>query len=187
MESIAIKGWNVTDEHGTNLLELRRETANDALAARTSHKHKHLPALDGVRGVAVLMVFLVHYGGGAKSSNFLLHIIGVSVQAGWSGVTFFFILSGFLISGILLDTKESPNYFKNFYARRVLRIWPLYYCLLAFMFVVLPHASASQGVAIFAKSSPWWAYPFFLQNFLLPLSTDAAGPLGVTWSLAIEE
>ncbi len=103
------------------------------------------------------------------------------------GVDLFFVLSGFLISGILLDTKESPNYFKNFYARRVLRIWPLYYCLLAFMFVVLPHVSASEGVTIFAKSSPWWAYPFFLQNFLLPLSTDASGPLGVTWSLAIEE
>ena len=103
------------------------------------------------------------------------------------GVDLFFVLSGFLISGILLDTKETPNYFKNFYARRVLRIWPLYYCLLALMFVVLPRVSAAQGVAIFAKSSPWWAYPLFMQNFLLPLSTDAAGPLGVTWSLAIEE
>jgi peptidoglycan/LPS O-acetylase OafA/YrhL len=142
-----------------------------------------IPQLDALRGIAILLVIAhnatLHYG-----TTSYLHPL---FDRGWMGVDLFFVLSGFLISGILLDTKESPNYFKNFYARRVLRIWPLYYCLLAFMFVVLPHASASQGVAIFAKSSPWWAYPFFLQNFLLPLSTDAAGPLGVTWSLAIEE
>jgi peptidoglycan/LPS O-acetylase OafA/YrhL len=142
-----------------------------------------IPQLDALRGIAILLVIAhnatLHYG-----TTSYLHPL---FDRGWMGVDLFFVLSGFLISGILLDTKESPNYFKNFYARRVLRIWPLYYCLLAFMFVVLPHASASQGVAIFAKSSPWWAYPLFLQNFLLPLSTDAAGPLGVTWSLAIEE
>jgi peptidoglycan/LPS O-acetylase OafA/YrhL len=142
-----------------------------------------IPQLDALRGIAILLVIAhnatLHYG-----TTSYLHPL---FDRGWMGVDLFFVLSGFLISGILLDTKESPNYFKNFYARRVLRIWPLYYCLLAFMFVVLPHASASQGAVIFAKSSPWWAYPFFLQNFLLPLSTDAAGPLGVTWSLAIEE
>jgi peptidoglycan/LPS O-acetylase OafA/YrhL len=142
-----------------------------------------IPQLDALRGIAILLVIAhnasLHYG-----TTSYLHPL---LDRGWMGVDLFFVLSGFLISGILLDTKESPNYFRNFYARRVLRIWPLYYCLLAFMFVVLPHVSAAQGVAIFAKSSPWWAYPFFLQNFLLPLSTDAAGPLGVTWSLAIEE
>ena len=142
-----------------------------------------IPQLDALRGIAILLVIAhnatLHYG----TASYLHPLL----DRGWMGVDLFFVLSGFLISGILLDTKESPNYLKNFYARRVLRIWPLYYCLLGFMFVVLPHVSASEGVAIFAKSSPWWAYPFFLQNFLLPLSTDASGPLGVTWSLAIEE
>jgi peptidoglycan/LPS O-acetylase OafA/YrhL len=142
-----------------------------------------IPQLDALRGIAILLVIAhnttLHYG-----TISYLHPL---FDRGWMGVDLFFVLSGFLISGILLDSKESPGYFKNFYARRILRIWPLYYCLLAFMFVLLPYVSASQGVAIFAKSSPWWAYPFFLQNFLLPLSTDAAGPLGVTWSLAIEE
>ena len=142
-----------------------------------------IPQLDALRGIAILLVIAhnatLHYG----TASYLHPLF----DRGWMGVDLFFVLSGFLISGILLDTRESPNYFKNFYARRVLRIWPLYYCLLAFMFVVLPRVSASEGVAIFAKSSPWWAYPLFLQNFLLPLSTDAAGPLGVTWSLAIEE
>jgi peptidoglycan/LPS O-acetylase OafA/YrhL len=142
-----------------------------------------IPQLDALRGIAILLVIAhnatLHYG-----TTSYLHPL---FDRGWMGVDLFFVLSGFLISGILLDTKETPNYFKNFYARRVLRIWPLYYCLLALMFVVLPRVSAAQGVAIFAKSSPWWAYPLFMQNFLLPLSTDAAGPLGVTWSLAIEE
>ncbi|HEY2822504.1 MAG TPA: acyltransferase [Candidatus Acidoferrum sp.] len=142
-----------------------------------------IPQLDALRGIAILLVIAhnatLHYG-----TTSYLHPL---FDRGWMGVDLFFVLSGFLISGILLDTKESPNYFKNFYARRILRIWPLYYCLLAFMFLVLPRVSAAEGVTIFAKSSPWWAYPLFLQNFLLPLSTDAAGPLGVTWSLAIEE
>jgi peptidoglycan/LPS O-acetylase OafA/YrhL len=142
-----------------------------------------IPQLDALRGIAILLVIAhnatLHYG----TASYLHPLL----DRGWMGVDLFFVLSGFLISGILLDTKESPNYFKNFYARRILRIWPLYYCLLAFMFLVLPRVSAAEGVTIFAKSSPWWAYPLFLQNFLLPLSTDAAGPLGVTWSLAIEE
>jgi peptidoglycan/LPS O-acetylase OafA/YrhL len=142
-----------------------------------------IPQLDALRGIAILLVIAhnatLHYG----TASYLRPLF----DRAWMGVDLFFVLSGFLISGILLDTKETPNYFKNFYARRVLRIWPLYYCLLALMFVVLPRVSAAQGVTIFAKSSPWWAYPLFMQNFLLPLSTDAAGPLGVTWSLAIEE
>jgi peptidoglycan/LPS O-acetylase OafA/YrhL len=103
------------------------------------------------------------------------------------GVDLFFVLSGFLITGILLDTKESDGYFKNFYARRCLRIWPLYYSLLIFMFVIVPHLRPSDAHAIFERSSPWWAYPFFLQNFLVAIPARAAGALGVTWSLAIEE
>ena len=103
------------------------------------------------------------------------------------GVDLFFVLSGFLITGILVETKQSKGYFKNFYVRRCLRIWPLYYSLLFFMFVFLPFLRPSEAHLIFEKSSPWWAFPLFLQNFLIPISTNAAGPLSVTWSLAIEE
>ena len=104
-----------------------------------------------------------------------------------NGSRSFFVLSGFLITGILVDTKRSEGYFKNFYARRCLRIWPLYYSVLFFMFVVVPLLSPSVGSIVVARSSPWWAYPFFLQNFLVYHSASAAGPLGVTWSVAIEE
>jgi peptidoglycan/LPS O-acetylase OafA/YrhL len=175
----------VKNEHAANLLELRRETANDALATRTSNKHKHLPALDGVRGVAVLMVFLVHYGGGAKSSNFLLHTIGVSVQAGWSGVTLFFILSGFLISGIIWDVRKEQHYWRNFYMRRTLRIFPLYYASLLLVFIT----AVVAGRGLFSLTHIY-VYALYIQNLPLPFGAGNLGsPLELShfWSLAVEE
>jgi peptidoglycan/LPS O-acetylase OafA/YrhL len=143
---------------------------------------KKIPQLDAVRGLAVLLV-LIHNTDIYPS----LHL-GLIVNNGWMGVDLFFVLSGFLITGILLDTKQSAGYFTNFYARRCLRIWPLYYSLLLFMFVIVPILRPTEGHAVFeARSSPWWAFPVFLQNFLLPIPTMATGALGVTWSLAVEE
>jgi peptidoglycan/LPS O-acetylase OafA/YrhL len=143
---------------------------------------KKIPQLDAVRGLAVLLV-LLHNTDRYPS----LHLRLIS-DNGWMGVDLFFVLSGFLITGILLDTKQSEGYFRNFYARRCLRIWPLYYSLLLFMFVLVPLLRPSEGHAVFeARSSPWWAYPIFLQNFLIPIPTMATGALGVTWSLAVEE
>jgi peptidoglycan/LPS O-acetylase OafA/YrhL len=138
--------------------------------------------LDGLRGLAILLVIFHN-----ESTEYPLLYIDRIFANGWMGVDLFFVLSGFLITGILLDTKHSDGYFKNFYARRCLRIWPLYYSLLFFMFVVVPFLRPSEGHIVFARSSPWWAYPLYLQNFLVPIPAGAAGPLGVTWSLAIEE
>jgi peptidoglycan/LPS O-acetylase OafA/YrhL len=143
---------------------------------------KRIPQLDAVRGIAVLLV-LLHNTDVYPS----LHL-GLIAGNGWMGVDLFFVLSGFLITGILLDTKQTERYFQNFYARRCLRIWPLYYSALLFMFVIVPLLRPSEAHAIFAaRSSPWWAYPLFLQNFLIPVPTSATGLLGVTWSLAVEE
>src|SRR3989442_3323272 len=141
-----------------------------------------IPQLDAVRGVAILLVIL-HNTSGKSPALHLQPLFG----NGWMGVDLFFVLSGLLITGILADTKQSQGYFKNFYARRCLRIWPLYYSLILFIFVLVPFLRPSQAPAVFDRSSPWWAYPFFLQNFLIPLPTMATGPLAVTWSLAIEE
>lgn len=143
---------------------------------------KKIPQLNAVRGLAVLLV-LLHNTDRYPS----LHLQLISAN-GWMGVDLFFVLSGFLITGILVDTKESDGYFKNFYARRCLRIWPLYYSALLFMFVIVPLLRPSEAHIVFeARSAPWWAYPLFLQNFLVPIPTMATGLLGVTWSLAVEE
>jgi peptidoglycan/LPS O-acetylase OafA/YrhL len=143
---------------------------------------KQIPQLDAIRGLAIALVILHN-----QSSVFpSLHLERLFAN-GWMGVDLFFVLSGFLITGILIDTRQSEGYFKNFYARRFLRIWPLYYSLIAFMFVIVPLLGPSEARTVFEKSSPWWAYPLFLQNFLVPNPTNAAGPLAVTWSLAIEE
>ena len=143
---------------------------------------KKIPQLDAVRGLAVLLVLLHNTD---KYPSLHLHLIS---DNGWMGVDLFFVLSGFLITEILLDAKESQGYFKNFYARRCLRIWPLYYSALLLMFVIVPFLRPSEAHTIFEpRSSPWWAYPNFLQNFLVPIPTMATGLLGVTWSLAVEE
>jgi peptidoglycan/LPS O-acetylase OafA/YrhL len=143
---------------------------------------RNIPQLDAVRGIAIILVLMVNTSEKYPSLH-LLPIFG----NGWMGVDLFFVLSGFLITGILLDSKNSKDYFKNFYARRSLRILPLYYSVLIFMFVIVPFVRPSEAHQIFERSSPWWAYPLFLQNFLITFSPLAVGPLGVTWSLAIEE
>lgn len=141
---------------------------------------KRVPQLDSVRGLAVLIVLL--------HNTDKYHYTGFLAQYGWMGVDLFFVLSGFLITGILLDTKETNGYFRKFYARRCLRIWPLYYCALLFMFVVVPLVRPSEALRIFEpRSMPWWAYLVYLQNFIVPSITKATGLLGVTWSLAVEE
>jgi peptidoglycan/LPS O-acetylase OafA/YrhL len=143
---------------------------------------QRIPQLDAVRGLAILLVVMHNI-----SLKYPLFYSQQLFSNGWMGVDLFFVLSGFLITGILVDTKRSQGYLKNFYVRRCLRIWPLYYSLIFFMFVIVRFLSASEFRTVMQQSSPWWAFPLFLQNFLIPISTNAAGPLGVTWSLAIEE
>ena len=146
---------------------------------------KHLAALDGVRGLAVLIVVLYHTGGGAQSSNLPLRIAGNILKAGWSGVTLFFLLSGFLITGILWDSKGTAHWWRNFYARRILRISPLYYGSLLLVVVV-----AWLGHTGRAGMAGLWIYALYLQN--LPWIADPGAntrPLMMThvWSLAVEE
>ena len=142
---------------------------------------KHIPQLDVLRGAAVLAVMLYH----AADLGPALHLRPL-VHLGYTGVDLFFVLSGFLITGILVQSKDGPGYFKSFYARRALRIWPLYYALLFFTFAMLPLLRPSLGGAIFERSHPWQSFPFFLQN-LMANGQGAFDTVRVTWSLAIEE
>ena len=143
---------------------------------------KRLPQLDGIRGIAILVVIFHN-----ETGKYPVLSLDRVFTNGWMGVDLFFVLSGLLITGILLDTKESSGYFQNFYARRCLRIWPLYYVCLLLMFGIMPLLFPAQGKLVFERSSPWWAFPLYFQNFLLPQPEGALGLLGVTWSLAIEE
>src|SRR4051812_24937304 len=104
------------------------------IARRTAH----YPALDGLRGVAVLMVLMHHFIRGYWTPGPIHAFLDTFTIFMWSGVDLFFVLSGFLITGILVDAKGKPRYFRTFYARRVLRIFPLYYAALFLLLVVLP-------------------------------------------------
>jgi peptidoglycan/LPS O-acetylase OafA/YrhL len=109
-----------------------------------------------------------------------------------AGVDLFFVLSGFLIVGILLDHREAKNYFQVFWARRILRIFPVYFLLLATYLVALAvHTNLSSPaleVWLFKDTLPAWSYALFIQNYFMAFENHTGSYwIGVTWSLAIEE
>jgi peptidoglycan/LPS O-acetylase OafA/YrhL len=147
---------------------------------------KHVPALDGLRGIAVMLVVLCH-AALIKQGPVADRAVGAAMRLGWSGVDLFFVLSGFLITGILLASKGQPNYLRNFYARRTVRIFPLYYAVLAFTFFILPlfPRGFSELFGTVQDQSLYWLY---LSNFAKFLHNGwEHSILSVTWSLAIEE
>ncbi len=146
------------------------------------------PALDGLRAIAFLMVFLQHY---------------MSLPWGWTGVNIFFVLSGFLITGILFDSRDRPHRASNFYLRRTLRIFPLYYAIFLALLLAWP-------IFHWHWTWSWLAWPLYLGNFLRfvsPLSAVQGAPqalaadaqlhgdlfanttfyMGHFWSLCVEE
>ena len=145
----------------------------------------HYAALDGVRGLAILLVLMHNLNPGVPVLYFVGKLQSVVSNAGWVGVQLFFVLSGFLITGLLLDSQRAANYYTSFFTRRVLRIFPLYYGVLLFMFVVLPAVGLQPGtVARTAQHQVWlWTY---LSNWAGPLGYGVHG-FAHFWSLAIEE
>ncbi|MFN2492292.1 MAG: acyltransferase family protein [Pyrinomonadaceae bacterium] len=159
----------------------------------SSSSSGRVPTLDGFRGMATLMVLVVHLTVIRPVGGFETWFVNAS-HAGMHAIDLFFVLSGFLITGILLDSKGEAHFLRNFYARRALRILPLYYLLVAFNFLVipaiLPHLPPSINIHnrfdIVVSDWPW--YVFYLSNFLIArVPTSRLGILDVTWSLAIEE
>lgn len=147
----------------------------------------HTPALDGVRGIAIVLVLLHHFtvfDPRTRADAWL----SFSTLLGWSGVDLFFVLSGFLITGILLDARGSDRYFSSFYARRILRIFPLYYLIVALSFIVLPLFPRWHQLLVGSGDIAQWPYWTYLVNFAIADRNDFQhGVLDVAWSLAIEE
>jgi peptidoglycan/LPS O-acetylase OafA/YrhL len=136
-------------------------------------QRKHIPQLDGMRGLAILLVLLAHSAAVFTGVPFFKWIDGY----GSLGVQLFFVLSGFLITRILLDTKDTPNFFRNFFSRRALRIYPLYYALL--LLVIFSGVVHQHGLH-------WWPYALYLSNLVYGRQPEPS-PLAPVWSLAVEE
>lgn len=166
------------------------------------HTDRRVPELDGLRGIAIALVVLFHClyyapGPSYRPGN-LIHVLYLwferVIAVGWTGVDLFFVLSGFLIGGILLDARDSRRYYRTFYLRRFFRIIPVYYAwIIAYVTIEafagtflrnhIDHASRSLGLG------PLLAQFLFLQNFGILNSYGAIGSrwFGPTWSLAVEE
>ena len=117
----------------------------------------HLPALGGLRGLAIVMLLLYH----CYPS---LYKVGTGI--GWVGVDLFFVLFGFLITGMLLETKEQPGYFQKFFAWQILRIFPLYYLFLVVFFLLLPLVPSAVWITQyhFLYENQWW-YWLYIPNW----------------------
>jgi peptidoglycan/LPS O-acetylase OafA/YrhL len=154
---------------------------------------EHVPALDGVRGIAVSAVLALHFGVAADLPNRFPSSLSTWVErvlyAGWAGVDLFFVLSGFLITSILLVSKDRPQYFRRFYGRRILRIFPLYYTALILALVVLPRvAKNGWGLVHEGESGDIWLWTYTLNiGLALGLISNAIASLSHFWTLAIEE
>lgn len=136
-----------------------------------------MPELDALRGVAILGVIFLHgfywqYSGLHFSR--LQRLLLAATKPGWLGVNLFFVLSGFLISGILLDSRDRPDYYRRFYARRARRILPAYYLLLIGLAALRQSSAAYLGLS-----------SIYLAN--VTVLFGVANDYGPLWSLAVEE
>lgn len=134
--------------------------------------------LDGFRATAVLMVLVMHlfYGWPTPALSRIPGAVGAFISRGWLGVDLFFVLSGFLITGILLDSKEGKRYFRNFYTRRILRIVPLYLVCILLMYFCYRAKGAYFRLSL-----------VYLANFAYFFKVAVPHGPSVFWSLAIEE
>jgi peptidoglycan/LPS O-acetylase OafA/YrhL len=153
---------------------------------------RRIPELDGLRGLAIGTVVFAHYLWFAFMAHpsDLMGTVFASTRPLWSAVDLFFVLSGFLIGGNLLDARDSANYFSTFYIRRFCRVLPVYFLFLGaaaatYRFVYRPTSSPMD--VFFAGRLPWYAYLTFGQNFWMA-KLNNVGPtiLAITWAFAVE-
>lgn len=150
--------------------------------------------LDGLRGLGIVLVLLAHArliwlvetAPVHRWETWLLQIVDFN----WIAMEAFFALSGFLVTGILLRTRSDARFFRNFYARRALRIFPLYYGFLAFYLIVLPRlmdltVNPESAYPYVSEHQAWyWSYT---ANFLIARHGAWLGEMSHFWSLSVEE
>jgi peptidoglycan/LPS O-acetylase OafA/YrhL len=164
------------------------------LATNATGEPRHQPQLDGIRGIAILAVLLSHGAGlmgvmpQTPPLNPWVSLVSFLMIPGWGGVDLFFTLSGFLITGILLRARTQPTYFRSFYARRVLRIFPIYYLFLTAT-LLTAHLSPAFATLLPDTAKDRFSYFVYLQNWPF-FWNDYDGMFslwGIFWSLALEE
>jgi peptidoglycan/LPS O-acetylase OafA/YrhL len=149
----------------------------------------HLLALDGVRGLAIVLVMFLHFTmyGGLRPGMLLDTLVHKIARAGWVGVDLFFVLSGFLITGILLDAKGNSHFFRNFYMRRSLRIFPLYFGVLFAYFVVFPSLMPVSEKFELLISDQIWYWTYLVNILIVRENWPSFNDINHFWSLAVEE
>lgn len=158
---------------------------SDTHEARMDPGARMVPALDGVRGLAILLVLAHNLSPFDDHGPLLERCVELVCDFGWVGVQLFFVLSGYLISGILLDTRGAPGYYRGFFARRVLRIFPLYYGVLVLLLVVLPDLGLAPERLLADRENRIWLWTYLI-NWAQPLGAGVAA-FPHFWSLAVEE
>jgi len=143
------------------------------------------PSLDGVRGLAILLVLLHNTDEMTGHDSMLGRVVDVLMDRGWIGVQLFFVLSGFLITGALLDSRAAPNYYRAFFGRRTLRIFPLYYSVLLTLLVLAPLLTGFDPDPHARASDKLWLW-LYVSNWAQPLGHHVNG-FAHFWSLAVEE
>ena len=149
-----------------------------------------MPVLDGLRALAIIAVLFCHVNwahGGPFTWGRVNQLVAMVFGWGWVGVDLFFVLSGFLITGILFDAKGGAGYFRNFYARRILRIMPLYYGFLMVVLVILPPLLSAVLRLPEISHGDELSLVFYLSNFRMAFTGANFGLFSRFWSLAIEE
>ena len=173
-------GSECSAEGLAHVMVFERQSPPDSSAGPPAH----IPALDGLRGLAVLLVVIFHiFQVESVPTQSLPRLLYLMTRLGQTGVDLFFVLSGFLITGILVDAKGkgSPRYFVNFYGRRTLRIFPLYYGVLVVSLILLPRLF---GIVMPCGDPTWlWTYT---ANIPVAFGFDR-GWFSHFWTLAIEE
>ena len=146
-----------------------------------------MPALDGLRGLAVIVIVWHNVAGVGNGVGHTLaaKIYFAAAATGWVAVTLFFALSGFLITGILLDSRDDLHAWRTFIVRRFLRIFPLYYVSLTIAFLLLPRVGILPSWLVSDRNHQAW-YWTYLVNWSEPFGLGGPG-LGHFWSLAVEE